>query len=213
MIFPLYYVPANVPPPAHIVGFHSVVSNLRPGYAPDGVHEEVAAFVPDRLNPEVKLGGKLIGAATLDDQTRSMFKPTSAGWWVAMGHIAPHTLARVRKVPGRVISGVDPDHEWHVPTLLHIDSSSTGTKRLTSAIPAIYKDYQWQTPAEFHAVIDRLGNYIRAEETPPREEALALAVEILAINYHISIHEIAVAGWMNEAFLLRVIEAAIDLSE
>jgi hypothetical protein len=211
MIFPLYYVPPGVVPPKHVAGYHSTIAVLRPGAAPNGVPEEIAA-IPDPTNPERKIGGHLIGG-DLTDQVRGMFTKTDAGWWIAMGNIKPESLARVRGIGGTCIPGIDPEHEWCVPTLLHISNNKDGPRRLTSAIPAIYKDYQWQNPAEFNAVIDRLGNYLRAEETPPREEALALAVDILSINYHLSVHEIAIAGWFNEEFLLRVITAAVDFSE
>ncbi len=207
MIFPLYYVPPGVVPPVHVAGLHSTIAALRPGIAPIGVPEDVAA-IKDPANPERMLGGHLIGG-DLTEEIKGLFKKTEAGWWIALGNIKPWSLARARGIGGTCIKGITPEHEWCVPKLLHLERG----KGLTCAIPAIFKDYQWQTPKEFHAVIDRLGSYLRSEEEPTREEALALAVDILAINYHISVHEIALAGWFNEDFLLRVISAAVDLSE
>lgn len=211
MIFPLYYVPPGVVPPVHMSGYHNAIFPLKPGFAPDGVPAEVASAT-DPNHPDRQIGGHLLGGM-IDDQVRGMFTKTDAGWWIALGNIKPESLARVRGIGGICIPGIDPEHEWCVPILLHLSDNKDGPRRLTSAIPAIYKNYQWQTPAQFNAVIDRLGNYLRAEETPPREEALALAVDILSINYHLSVHEIAIAGWFNEEFLLRVITAAVDFSE
>jgi hypothetical protein len=209
-LFPLYYVPPGVVPPIHVKGYHHTIAKLRPGIAPDGVPEAIATI--DDPATGQRLSGAVIGGQ-IDEQTRSMFKPTQAGWYVAMGNVHPHTLARVRGIGGTTIPGIYPEHEWCVPTLLHLSSDKEGTRRLTSALPAIYKDYQWQTPSEFHDIIDRLGSYLRADETPPIEDALALAADILAINYHLSIHEMTVAGWFNEAFILDVIRAAVDFSE
>jgi hypothetical protein len=149
----------------------------------------------------------------MTDEIRGLFKPTPAGWWIAMGNIRPHVLARARGIGGTTIAGIEPDHEWCVPTLLHLGPETNGRRTLTSAIPAIYRDYQWQTPAEFNEIIDRLGAWLRSSGEPDIEAAMDLAVDILAINYHISIHEISAGGWFNEDLILRIIRAAVDFSE
>jgi hypothetical protein len=184
---------------------------MRPGVAPDGVPEDVATAT-DPNDPNRKIGGTLIGG-DLTDEIRGLFKPTPAGWWIAMGNIRPDTLSRARGIGGRIIQGVDSSHEWCVPTLLHLGPEKDGRRTLTSAIPAIYRDYQWQTPKEFNEIIDRLGAWLRSSGEPDREDAMALAVDILAVNYHISIHEISAAGWFSEDLILRIISAAVDFSE
>jgi hypothetical protein len=184
---------------------------MRPGVAPDGVPEDVATAT-DPNDPNRKIGGTLIGG-DLTDEIRGMFKPTPAGWWIAMGHIRPDVLSRARGIGGRIVPGVDSSHEWCVPTLLHLGPDKNGVPCLTSAIPAVYRDYQWQTPSEFHEIIDRLATWLRPGSETVLDDSMELAIAILSINYHISIHEISAAGWFSEDLILRIISAAVDFSE
>ena len=193
-MFPIYYIPPEVPPPLHIRRYAPIA--LLPGIGPEGAEP-------------AELGGVMIGVP-FSPGIGQMLRRTKAGWWIAMGDAQPHDLARVRGIPGPIIEGKDPAQLWRVPTLLKIDPSLPG---LTSSLPSVYRDYQWQSPIEFQDIQDRLGAYHNRDDRPSIEEEQQLAIDILAVNYHLSIHELAFSGWMDENFLLRVLRAAVDIGQ
>lgn len=194
--FPLYYLPKGMPRPAHLVHQGGIA---------------VSASTGPTDATEAERGGTIFGAAW-DDRTLPLWRKTQAGWWVAMGSATPMQFSRMVPVEGAIIPGKDPDHRWLVPSLLRWRDGFG----LVSAVPAEFRDYQWQAPAHLEPLLVKLKClfYWQAEgDVPevPDDEALRLAVDILALNYHISLDELTVSGWLTDRLVLEVMRTAVGL--
>lgn len=195
--WPVYYLPPGMPRPDHVV--HLGGSNLR------------ADIGPADATPHER-GGTLWGGAW-DPRLGTLLKKTAAGWWVALGSAQPHHLARLEPVDGLDIDGVN-GHRWMVPTLLKARESFGWV----SALPREFRDYQWRDPERFLGIQDRLRHLITWEargQVPdvPDAETTQMAADILAVNYHISLHELSLGGWLDEALVIRILMAACALGD
>ena len=195
--FPLYYLPPGMPRPTHLVhaGGISLVENVGPA---------------DALPHEV--GGTIYGGPWAPESL-PYWKKTKAGWWVAWGDAKPHHLARLYPIDGPLIQGTG-DHHWMVPKLLQFRPGFG----LQSAVPAEFRDYEWRPPVHIEPLIQRLRRF--ALWTPdgdlpptPDDQTLQLAIDILALNYHLSIHELSVTGWLTDDLVGRILSAAIGLMD
>jgi hypothetical protein len=204
MIFPIYYCPPKIETiPPHI--FHTVLT-----VGALGVRGEIEGIPPEDQH------GRLVGATP--DEAAPLFadgrmRKTRAGWYVCLAGCQPQKIARVRGIGGTSIPGKKNDPEGIQFTVPHLLTNYSGT--LESAIPAVYREYHWQTPREFYQVIDNVGNFLRAiPEIPDDEKLLDLCVEILSINYHVTKHELAFADeWIDDTFPIRVIRASVQNAE
>lgn len=194
--FPLYYVPPGKQRPAHIVhqGGIRVV---------DGVGPEDAG--PDER------GGTVFGSAW-DPRALPLWRKTQDGWWLAMGTATPVQLARLAPLDGAIVPAHQPGQSWLVPRLLHWRDGHG----LVSAVPNEYRDYQWQPPLHLEPLMLRLRSVFyweRGGEVPevPDAETVQLAVDILALNYHVSLHELTLAGWITDRLVLDVLRTAVGL--
>ena len=183
-IFPLYYFPPNSIPPAHIRRARPVVQLLA-GVAPDAI-------------PEEERGGRIVGEspdAFPQMMTSKLWKKSRFGWWCILGDVTPESLHRVDATPGSVITGLQRNHRWHIPALVTYETG----RGYCSALQPVYLDGEWRIPSRFRDLIDRLVNvFIRVlgDAEPTNDEKLALAVEILSINYHITIAELEHFEWL-----------------
>lgn len=194
--FPLYYLPPGMKRPVHIV--HQGGGGVGASIGPDGASDD-------------ERGGTIYGSAW-DDRTMPMWKRTQAGWWVAMGDATPMQLARLVPMEGDLVPGSKPGHSWLVPRLLRWRDGYG----LVSAVPAEFRDYQWQPPPHLEPLMVKLKcmfYWQKDSEVPevPDDEAVDLAVQILALNYHITIHELTVEGWLSDVLVLAVLRTAAGL--
>lgn len=194
--FPLYYLPPGLARPGHIVhqGGIRVVEDIGPMDAAPG-----------------ERGGTIIGGAW-DDRTLPLWKKTQAGWWVAMGGATPVQVARLVPIDGALVPGKDPSQSWLVPRLLRWRDGHG----LVSAVPNEFRDYQWQAPAHLEPLMLKLRCmfYWQAEgEVPevPDAEAVQLAADLLGLNYHITLDELTVAGWITDRLVLDILSTAVGL--
>ncbi len=95
------------------------------------------------------------------------------GWWYAVAGVHPSTMLRIDAIKGLAVG------EWIVPTLMRAD----GTAAL-----GYWSAHGFIVPQPYAAVIERLRIVI--DDTTYRDQHAELAVDILALNYHISIHEL-----------------------
>lgn len=144
-----------------------------------------------------------------DPSTLNRWTKTSAGWWILMDAVRPEHFARMRTMAGLGVDGATEGQKWLIPQLLRWDPTSI----LVCAADEIYKDGSWQPPAHLQGILETLRAMALAEIQPTRAvsdpEALALGVEILALNYHISLVELDLAGWMTSGFLSRILRTAM----
>jgi hypothetical protein len=187
---PRYYAPPGVDLPAHarITAGHP----LRRGVGPD-----VAGGGPG--------GGRVTGPYAPGEPD---WIKTPAGWWVhacavpaAQGGkpVLPPDLLRDSALPG-VAVGL-----WLVPQLLNPDGTWSGARFLRFADDG---SLAWspREMAEHRDVANRLRGVLRLRADPAWRERSAdllpeltdLAVRLLAINHHISAHELVAWNWMME---------------
>ena len=200
MILPIYYCPPAIETiPPHI--FHTVLT-----VGALNVRAEIDCL------PAADQHGRLVGATP--EEALPLFqsgalRKTRAGWYVCLSGCTPQKIARVRGLGGAEIPGKKNDPsgiKFVIPRLL---TNYNGT--LESAIPAVYREYHWQTPREYYGIIDNVGNFLRSiPDIADQDILMDLCVEILSINYHITKHELAFADeWIDETFPIRAIRACV----
>lgn len=189
--YPSYYVPEGVETPQHM-GWHGLLGGAK-----------VVAESPD--------GG--IGLHWSSEIYEPVFKDayvkTESGWYVFMGSRGPSDFARMETVAGPVVKGAYPGQVWMVPQLLRLQTQA----RIVSAVPEIMTTAGWVAPRHLRGVMEMLRAII--SKTPDRPlsvvedpEGVQLAIDILAINYAISRHEMAAAEWLSTAMVCDIITAA-----
>jgi hypothetical protein len=116
---------------------------------------------------------------------------TDAGWWVCLDGVEPRDMMRVNAMPGITVG------QWVVPHLMRLD--------LTPAI-GHFGPSGLVVPRNIAPIIERL----RAVSCTGRVEFAhaQLAADILALNYHVSLHEIGLSEWMPMHRVWEFIDAA-----
>lgn len=191
--FPLYYLPPGMPRPAHLVHLGGI---------------QVAPTVGPQDASPADRGGTIYGG-TWTPASLPLWRKSRAGWWMALGDAAPHHLARLYPIDGRLVPGNAPGHLWLVPRLLAFRDDYG----LVGAVPQEFRDYEWKAPARLAPLMDRLRallSWTPDGEAPPVPDAdtTQLAVDLLAINYHLTLDELTLAGWLTDALVLAVLAAA-----
>ncbi len=182
-LYPAFYTPPGVDRPGHCP--HIAPNQLAPGQGPDG------------------LGGKTWGGIYVP-AAKDQWKQTAGGWWINFTNKRPANLMRSVTLPGRTVSGAEPEHLWVVPQILNRD--------LTCAIPqrfAILADgsYGWADEPKYADLISTM-RAIRLGDVKDDKTQIGVALTLLAINYHVTANELAAAGWLTDEMLFRVIVAA-----
>ncbi len=195
--FPLYYCPPGVARPEHILHRGGI-----------GV---MAGIGPEDATPEER-GGTVYGAAW-DPRTLPLWRKSTAGWWVAMGTATPLHFARLAPIDGALVPAHEEGQSWLVPRLLRWRDGHG----LVCAVPHEFRDYQWQAPAYLEPLMLRLRSvflWTPDGEVPlvPDPEVVQIAVDVLALNYHVSLHELTLAGWLTDRLVLDVLHSAVDLT-
>jgi len=181
--FPLYYCPPGVARPAHVFVAGGV--RLFEGAGPDGK------------------GGTIYGGSYAPDQA-SEFVQTPPGWWVRLAGIRPEHLLRTLPLPhAGTVAGALPDHEWLVPALL----------TPPGAVPEWLLVRGW-TPdgpgwVPFHHLADLVERLRAAGHGDLADADLErLAIDLLAVNYHVSEHELIIGQWLTRPMVLAICLAA-----
>lgn len=197
--YPCYYIPVGIAKPKHC-----------PWLAP-------AQLIPD-ASPDGS-DGFYWGGAPYDPRSKEYWRKTAEGWYLLIEGRDPGHLARTAVITGPVVTGINELQLWMVPQLLRWHPEAA----LISAIPEVLRvnehgTYEWAPPAHLIGIMDRLRAMMllgvsESVRVINDEEARDLAIDILALNYHVSIHELAIAEWMSTELVKRVIEAASGLLE
>ncbi len=148
-------------------------------YCPEGIyrptHIKQRHGVPRQAGPDGGTGtvyGRPYDAA-------DAWARTDAGWWVCLDGVDPRDLMRVNAMPGITVG------PWVVPHLMRLD--------LTPVV-GHFGPGGLVVPRHVEPIIERL----RAVSCTGRVEFehAQLAADIIALNYHVSLHEIGLAEWM-----------------
>jgi hypothetical protein len=181
-VFPLFYCPPGVAKPGHCP--HRAAVGLIDGQGPDG------------------LGGMMYGGP-YQPALAHQWSKTGGGWWINLAGKKPGHFMRTETLPGRTVVGADPEHLWVVPQIINAD--------MTCAIPQRFGtmrdgSYGWLDEPKWADLIGAV-RAIRLGDVKSDATMIATAIALLAANYHLSEHELAVAGWLSTDFLLRIIVA------
>lgn len=194
-VFPPYYLPPHTPMPKHcgwvgLIGPRQLQPQIKGPDGKSGCYLGLGEFVAD-----------------------SDWRETDAGYWVDFTGITPANFQRLRTVDGFVIDGRDSAHKWLVPQLLRWNPHT----RLVCAVDEVLTPRGWEAPRHFRPLMEGLRAMclgpVDGLPVVQDEEAVQLAIDILALNYHITRAEVTAAEWVTTTFVQRIIEAASGVSE
>lgn len=194
--WPRYFVPDGVAPPVHMPWQHP------------GVHTMAGVTVLDGLSGRCWPDGF---------RAEHDWQRTTEGWYLAGLPPAPEALLRgdYQAEQHRPVRDPATGLDWQVRQLLLIDGSSS--------LPATYGvrpdgTYGWIEEQEHSELIAELRGFrfggkelMEQDDGSLRDHLIDLAVRVLATSYHLSLHEIALAGWMQETSPVVIIEAAVGM--
>jgi hypothetical protein len=141
------------------------------------------------------------------DQISGEWRATPDGWWLNVSGVrTPGALVRMRMVDGLVVRSRTPGHAWVVPQLLRWNLAA-GT---ITAIPSVWQDFARIPADDLADLLDRLRAAVQ-ERPPigmPTERTMHLAAELLALNYHTSLHELSALGWLDAEVVTQIVYGA-----
>lgn len=164
-------------------------------YCPEGVSrpEHIKQRAPARqIGPDGK-EGMVYGRPY--DQTEA-WSLTDAGWWVCLDGVEPRDLMRVNSMPGLTVG------PWVVPHLMRLD--------LTPVV-GHFGPGGLVVPRHIAPIIERLRNVSCTGQV--EFEHAQLAADIIALNYHVTLHEIGMAEWLPLPMVWELIDAAIGCTK
>lgn len=203
MGLPLAYLPPQMTP-VRLEHWPEIAPvQVRPPIGPEGCAEDVR-------------GGYVIGcgrAVGWDEDRAGTYLRTRDGWWLSLAGCSPADLMRLRVIDGQEIDGLYPGHHWLVPHLLHPCSDG-----LVCVAPLELRDYAWRPPQELESLLFTLRAVITPDIGSPLtdDQVTAVAVDILAVNYHISLNEMTLGDgrpWLDQVMVVRIISAACGLED
>lgn len=185
---PRWYVPPGISAPRHLPpGMPRI--GLLPGAGPDHA------------------GGDMLGGPFRRDEP-GWHECVTDGWWCNLTGCQPGDLLRLAPIDGRMLTGPG-GAAWRVPVLIAWDAEASGW---TSTAERIRTATGYQVPEPQAGISARLGRLltaITAEEAVSNDDADQLCVDILALNYHVTIQELIAARWLGEVFRAQVLTAAV----
>lgn len=126
------------------------------------------------------------------------WQQTSAGWWYCLrcppDQLGRYTL-RTDAIPGFPVAG------WIVPRILD---------RNCCAAVGYYGANGWQIPEHLTNVVERMRSILDYTGSVQDWHA-GLAFDLLAINHHISMHEVERVRLLDRSTIIAVLFAAADL--
>lgn len=191
-------------------------------------------FIPDGVTRPSHLPAGGIGVRSGPDGLSGLcvggpYKPGEDGWirlhpghWMHLVGCQPQQFLRMTPVDGATITGLE-THQWLVPLLLRPVAGG-----LRCAMPQVLTEQGFAPPAAYATLMQALRDLmvpalaeIRAAHQEEREavlgfaesEAVQLAIDLLAINYHLSRSELVHLGWVTDVFVTRILMAASGLVE
>jgi hypothetical protein len=192
---PRWFIPDGVPRPAH----------LPPG------------GISTRTGPSATPGLCVGGPLRADEEG---WIPTSPGYFLHLTGSQPQQFLRMAPAEGVAIAGIA-DHFWLVPRLLR-----PAAQGLVCALPQVLTEFGFTPPVAFAGLMQRLRDLvlpalaeIQVSEREARSPSLGfdeaaavqLAIDILAVNYHVSRVELIHLGWMTDLLTTRILLAAAGL--
>lgn len=189
-----WYCPPGVAKPAHAVV---------PG---------VVACLPDAGPPGATPGGTVYGG-TLELGEKG-WKKHRGGWWFNGQGSAPSLLIRLDPHPRLIrwveVAGSIPDHLWRVPVLLEPVMDESGTPVLfRGALDRVWNGQGWDTPQEIESLMRRLLSLCldigRGATSLSSPEAVAAALDVLALGQVFDRDEVVEEGWISEVVVLRTL--------
>jgi hypothetical protein len=201
MGLPLAYLPQNLKP-LRLPHWPEIAPvQVRPAIGPEGCPDE------DR-------GGYVLGcgrAVGWDEDRAGTYMRTRDGWYLSLAGCAPCDLMRLRVLDGDEVDGLLPGQVWLVPRLLQPYADG-----LVCVAPLELRDYAWRPPLELEPLLWNLRAMIGPDIGSPLtdDQVTALAVDVLAVNYHISIHELTLGDgrpWLSQPLVVRILTVACGL--
>lgn len=192
---PRWYIPPGIPMPTHLPPLPRL--HVLPEHGPGGCDDG-------------ERGGVVVSADGWVPARAGCFRKTRAGWWVDLGGTAPQGLARLSVTAGTAI----PMGGGHllVPHLLRVDPDAG----LVYAGTTEFRDYAWQPPQAIAELLWKIKAVVQWQDghDPLDDDAVtSLAVAVLAVNYHLSIHELAITGWLTSDLVTRILVIASGLEQ
>jgi hypothetical protein len=166
-------------------------------YCPAGIERpaHIVCRAPSRQNGPDGGQGDVYGFAFEDGQR--WHKAGDSGWWCCVDGVAPYNTLRTDRLPGSVVVG-----QFLIPVLLALDGSC--------CIGYVAAD-GFRIPQKYQAVVARLQECLHYQGKLTEAHA-ALAVELIGINHHLSIHEIEAGEWLPVSLVWPIIEAACGIT-
>jgi hypothetical protein len=124
-------------------------------------------------------------------------KAGDTGWWCCVDGVHPAATLRVDRMPGSVMVG-----PFLVPVLLALDGS---------CCVGYVSAEGFKIPQKYQAIVARLQECLHYQGRLTEAHA-ALAVDLIAINHHLTIHEIEAGEWLPIAQVWPIIEAASGIT-
>lgn len=123
------------------------------------------------------------------------WRQTDAGWWMCLDGVEPRDLMRVNAMHGMQVG------PWIVPHLMRLDGT---------AVSGHFGPSGLIVPRHIAPIIERL----RAVSCSGKVEweHAQLAADILALNYHVSLHEIGPKEWLPVGQVWAILDAAVGCS-
>lgn len=178
---PIYYCPPGIPRPDHIR--HQAPNQCMDLCAPTGV-------------PASESGGAIYGGAYDADH---VYEKTAAGWWVYLRGDS-RDLVRSNRIPGFDCGG------WLVPRLIDLHGApvvgyfdATGFVVPTPLAPLVQR---------LQALLDQSN--IDHHQQPTADQA-QLAADILAVNFHVTLHELGLGHLLTPSAVWGIIKAAVSI--
>lgn len=187
-------------------------NHSRPAHLPPG---GIATLTGPTREPGLCVGGPIV-------PDEAGWQDTGKGWWVHLAGCVPAQLLRLTPVPGPIIPGADPDHQWQVPQLLNPTAGG-----LVCSLPQVLTDAGFAPPPAFAGLMGRLRDLMvpamaemdqasREQRQPvlglAESDATQLAIDLLTVNYHVSRAELIVTGWLTDHLAARVLFSACGLT-
>lgn len=121
---------------------------------------------------------------------QDLWHETAAGWWVTLEGVTPKDLLRVNAVPGFGVRG------WLVPQVLRGEVCIIGH----------WTDQGFQVPDAVAPVVEALRSMLD-ETSFTTERHMRTAVAGLAINYHVTIHELGILEMLTHEAVREILMA------
>jgi hypothetical protein len=174
--------------------------------------------------PDVAEGGEGGGFCFPGPYRDGPWLKTGAGWYVLLDGHKPQHLGRTqphpRIVKWQAVPGHLPETLWRIPVMIapmvkpegHPDKAAC----YMSALDRVWSPAGWSAPVELEPIQRQL--LALAEGVPLHDSAeerdrmiAMLAIDLMSLGQWVDADLIAAAGWLTDAVVIRVVEAACGI--